>query len=160
MRRDSTGSDSLASLLDLWLWPLTATRALVNMAPQFLSQPILPNLNLGTVYNVTPENSSAPQTEVEVLSRHSYGRQLGRINDVLSALTRSEVLDVEKLPKGDQESIEEFKKLAKDIAEIKQRGLLKRTEHLAEELGRLRLVDERAFARAAKLLEPVTGKQS
>ena len=69
-----------------FLWPLAAARSwssLMNLAPQFLSQPINPGWTLGSVINITENNSSAPDTEREVLSHHSYGRQLGRIIDAL-----------------------------------------------------------------------------
>jgi hypothetical protein len=52
------------------------------VAPQALVQPILP----GWTLNINSQNSSAPQTEVDVVARHSYGRQIGRIADALRAL--------------------------------------------------------------------------
>ena len=45
-------------------------------------QPILP----GWTLNINSINSTAPQTEVDVVSKHSYGRQLGRMSDVLELL--------------------------------------------------------------------------
>jgi transposase InsO family protein len=53
-----------------------------GLAPQSLIQPILP----GWTITINGINSSAPQTEVEVVQRHSYGRQLGRMADALEAL--------------------------------------------------------------------------
>ena len=60
-------------------WMRSWTQA---FAPQNLVQPILP----GWTLNVNAFNSSAPQTEAEVLQKHSYGRQLGRIADALAVL--------------------------------------------------------------------------
>ena len=53
-----------------------------GLAPQSLTQPILP----GWPITINGINSSAPQTEVEVVQHHSYGRQLGRVADALEAL--------------------------------------------------------------------------
>src|SRR4051812_4301999 len=44
--------------------------------PGNLVQPILP----GWTLNINSINSTAPQTEVDVVSKHSYGRQLGRLS--------------------------------------------------------------------------------
>jgi hypothetical protein len=49
--------------------------ASLRLAPNFLNQPILP----GWMITINGINSSAPQTEMEVVQRHSYGRQLGRM---------------------------------------------------------------------------------
>ena len=54
----------------------------MHLVPQTLVQPILP----GWTLNVNAFNSSAPQTEAEIVQRHSYGRQLGRIAEALAAL--------------------------------------------------------------------------
>jgi len=50
-------------------------------APVF-SQPILP----GWTFNVNNYNSTSPRTEGLVVSKFSYGRQLGQISDALAAL--------------------------------------------------------------------------
>lgn len=143
-----------------WLWPLSAMKALLDPAPPSLSQPILPNWTFGTVYNITEDNSSAPQTEVEVLRRHSYGRQLGRITDALSVFVRSNVLDKEGLSESDRSSLNSFTELADSIGEIKASEALKRAERLATELTYLRKTRPDIFERAVRLLEPVTTRVS
>ena len=50
-------------------------------APGF-SQPILP----GWTINVNSNNSTSPRTEGLVVSKFSYGQQLGRISDALEAI--------------------------------------------------------------------------
>ena len=50
-------------------------------APGF-SQPILP----GWTINVNSNNSTSPRTEGLVVSKFSYGRQLGQISDALAAI--------------------------------------------------------------------------
>ena len=47
------------------------------LAPTNLAQPILSGWSLNI------NNFTAPQTEVNVLAKHSYGRQIGRISDAL-----------------------------------------------------------------------------
>jgi hypothetical protein len=51
------------------------------VAPGF-SQPILP----GWTINVNSNNSTSPRTEGLVVSRFSYGRQLGAISEALEAI--------------------------------------------------------------------------
>jgi hypothetical protein len=150
--------DPALALLAPWLWAFSAMKAwlpLVSLAPQALAQPILPNLTLGTVYNITGDNSSAPQTELEVLSQHSYGRQLGRITNALSVFIRSGVLNNERLSEADRSSLNGFTELAQSIEEIKTREALKRMERLAAELAHLKETKPDAYDRAVKLLEPV-----
>ena len=52
-----------------------------GVAPGF-SQPILP----GWTINVNSNNSTSPRTEGLVVSKFSYGRQLGQISDALAAI--------------------------------------------------------------------------
>ena len=52
-----------------------------SAAPVF-SQPILP----GWTINVNSNNSTSPSTEGLVVSKFSYGRQLGQISDALAAI--------------------------------------------------------------------------
>jgi len=60
---------------------ITNPLAAWNLAPVF-AQPILP----GWTINVNSNNSSSPRTEGLVVSRFSYGLQLGRISDALAAI--------------------------------------------------------------------------
>ena len=66
----------------LWPWRLAAS----GLAPQTLTQPINPGWSFGNVINVTSSNSSSPDTEREIVSRHSYGRQIGRMMDAIELL--------------------------------------------------------------------------
>ena len=63
------------SLMDLW-------RPWLSTGPGTLVQPLLP----GWTLNLNSNNSTAPQTEANVVAKHSYGRQIGRISDALRAL--------------------------------------------------------------------------
>jgi hypothetical protein len=66
-------------------WLRTWSSAM-QAVPQKFDQSINPGWSFGPSLTINSGNSSAPQTEVEVLQRHSYGRQLGRISEVLEAL--------------------------------------------------------------------------
>src|SRR4051812_22239278 len=61
---------------------LRAWQAMWRMAPDNLAQSILQ----GWTLNINSNNSTAPQTEMEVVARHSYGRQIGRMSDALELL--------------------------------------------------------------------------
>jgi hypothetical protein len=65
-----------------------AMRSVPQSLPQSLTQAINPGWNFGPTLNINSGNSSAPQTEVDVLQHHSYGRQLGRISEALEALIK------------------------------------------------------------------------
>jgi hypothetical protein len=78
-------------------------------APAFV-QPILP----GWTINVNSNNSNSPRTEGLVVSRFSYGHQLGRISDALEAIVRT-------LPAKTQEDpdVAEFMKMKAAIDVLK-----------------------------------------
>src|SRR4051794_27021817 len=99
------------SLFDPRNWP-----PLAGLAPQSLSQPILPGWNVGNVITVTDRNSRSPETEREIVAEHSYGRQLGRLTDAVAAL-------IEELPPASRvnKSFEELLELRGTIEKIKLR---------------------------------------
>ena len=100
----------------------------MSLAPNTLVQPILP----GWTVNVNGFNSSAPQTETEVVQRHSYGRQLGRITDALAVL-----LD-ERDPARADERFEDFRTMKDEIDAIKGGNAVARVERLLADLDLLK----------------------
>ena len=112
-------------------------------APQNLLQPILP----GWTFNINSNNSSAPQTEAEVVQRHSYGRQIGRIADALAALVAAAPAKVQQ-----DEKVADFVALQKDIARIKCEAAERRVQRLAADLDLLKKADPAAFARLRQAL--------
>jgi hypothetical protein len=117
----------LAWWSELWREAYSRTASLPSLAPQALSQPILPGWLFANSINVTEDNSSSPETEREIVAKYSYGRQLGRIIDVLSEL-------IERWPgevPGDR-SVERFAELRDDIEKIKTRGIVRAISELAE----------------------------
>lgn len=112
-------------------------------APQSLVQPILP----GWTFNLNSNNSSAPQTEAEIVQRHSYGRQLGRIADALAVLVAAAPAKVR-----DDECVEKFLELKQDIDRVKREAAAERVRRLSADLDLLKKTDRDEFERLAKAL--------
>ena len=117
----------LAWWSQLWRETYARSTQFPPLAPQVFTQPILPGWLFANNINVTEENSSSPETEREITAKHSYGRQLGRITDVLGAL-------IEKWPGGapDDPSVRQFAKMRDDIEKIKEKQIVQAISELAE----------------------------
>jgi hypothetical protein len=105
------------------------------LAPNTLVQPILPG------WTVNLFNSSAPQTEAEVVQRHSYGRQLGRISEALAVLVAERDAD-----RTDQR-FDDFRAMKDQIDEIKGGNVVARVERLLSDLDRLKRSEPEVYAR-------------
>lgn len=135
-----------------WAWAMPWSAAVAGrapwfgVAPQSLDQPINPGWTFGNVITVNSANSSAPDTEREVVSRHSYGRQIGRLMDAVAALA-------DGLPKtADDERIKEFRALAAKVEQIKEEMAPRRLERLRRDLEQLKQNDKKAWAELRDLL--------
>lgn len=117
----------LAWWSELWRQAYSRTAPLPSLAPQALSQPILPGWLFANSINVTEENSSSPRTERDIVAKYSYGRQLGRVIDVLGEL-------IERWPGGapDDLPVQRFAELRDDIEKIKTRGIARAISELAD----------------------------
>jgi hypothetical protein len=118
-------------------------------APQNVVQPILPGWVFGNTVSVTEQNSSAPDTERDIVAMHSYGRQLGRLIDAV-------ILLIQNLPKTDQDArpFEELMKLSQDIEDIKSRAATRGIDRIAADLATLKEAKPAEYDRvAAKLRE-------
>jgi hypothetical protein len=93
---------------------------------------------LGPVVNITESNSSAPDTEREVLAHHSYGRQLGRIIDALSVVIEEALPDPARLEPAQRACLADFKQMSGEIRKIKEAEALKRVERIARDLAFLK----------------------
>lgn len=122
----STAFDASA-LLQQW-------RAMAQLVPQNLTQPILP----GWTFNVNAFNSSAPQTEAEIVQKHSYGRQLGRITEVLEVLVQAHD------PARKERRFADFREMVDQIDTIKATGAKARIEQLLKDLDVLKVLDRNA----------------
>ena len=73
----------------------------------------------GNQISVNLGEAGSPEAEAEILRRvGSYGRQLGKIDDVLAVLIKH--LDRKSLSPGETEAIKEFEDMSKQIAKIKR----------------------------------------
>jgi len=120
--------------------------AFAGAMPSF-TQPILP----GWTFNIDSNNSSSPRTEGLVVSRFSYGRQLGQINDALAAIIAALPPATRALPQ-----VERFIDMKTRIDALKDDNLDDRVASVAAELAALkRRKDKSAFDRASAPLRQV-----
>jgi hypothetical protein len=115
-------------------------------APRNFVQPILPGW-FGIVTNITEQNSSAPDTEREIVAAQSYGRQLGRVMDALAVV-------IADLPKEQQDApaFEEFAKLRREIDDIKAQAAARHLERIAADLATLKATKPEEYERLAATL--------
>lgn len=131
-------SPAAAGAPQLWQWWANYLKAISHWSGTDLSvqQPILPDWTLaGVVINET--NSSDPAMERAIVSRQSYGKQIGRTIDALAALIEETKL-VDKL----QPPFEEFFALKKEIDDVKADT---RFEQTLTDLKMLKKTDEEKF---------------
>jgi hypothetical protein len=134
-----------------WAWAMPWSAAVTGrspwfgVAPQMLTQPINPGWSFGNI-TVNSSNSSAPDVEQTIVSRHSYGRQIGRLTDAVAALA-------DALPKAaDDARIKEFRELAAQIERIKKEAAPKRVERLRRDLEEIKRNDKEQWEELKRLL--------
>jgi hypothetical protein len=104
--------------------------------PDQLFQPILP----GWTLNVNSNNSTAPTTEADVVARHSYGRQLGRISDALDRLITERH---GRMPKDKR--FADFLAMKHEIDAIKRDAAAARIEQMSSDLALLKTQDDKRY---------------
>jgi len=125
------------------MWP-----GLPVQAPRNLTQPILPGWTIGPVLTVNETNSSSPQTEADIVARHSYGRQLGRLADAVSALVE------ERSPDAPADGrITAFTAMTREIEQVKLDAAAARVDQLVRDLAELRQARPDDHARLRSALE-------
>ena len=135
--RSATTPDPLSAWLQQpWRW--------WGLAPQQLTQPINPGWSFGNLI-VNNANSSAPEVEQAVVSRHSYGRQIGRMMEALVAIAEASP-SLAKDPR-----VGSLIDLAEDVERIKQATAEERLEHLREELEELKANNPEAWRKLSAL---------
>ena len=113
-------------------------QAMWRGAPDDLVQPILP----GWTFNINSSNSTAPQTEVDVVAKHSYGRQIGRMSDALEFLIEERY---GKTPEDKRFS--DFLTMKHEIDNVKQDAAATRIERFVKDLALLKAQDQEQYAR-------------
>ena len=126
-----------AALAPWWL-ALQAAQAMA-LAPRTLTQPINPGWTFGNVI-VNEQNSTAPDTEQEIVRRHSYGRQIGRMMDAVELLIEHAPPAVKK----DKRAVA-LQKIEREVDAIKRAQAQQRLERLRDELKLLKRADSKAW---------------
>lgn len=111
-----------------------------NLAPNTLTQSILPGWSL---FTVNESNSTAPETEQRIVARDSYGRQIGRMMDVIEVLLGG--IDSEALSEEAQKAVAGFEALKTRIDETKADAQKERQARLIEDLQALKRRDQAQF---------------
>jgi len=100
------------------------------------SQSILPGWSL---FTVNENNSSDPATEQRIVAGNSYGRQIGRMMDVLDELVKANPA-VAKTDAGIA-----FEKLRLEVQDVKNDTRTDRLKRLMDDLKALKKDDPKAF---------------
>ena len=142
------------NMISAWAKPPASASPAVSLAPQTLSQAILPGWLFANTVNVTEENSSSPETERQIVAAHSYGQQLGRILDVVNEL-------IAERPAGapDVQSIRDFENLWRDIEKIKLQPAVRRIEQAITDLAEVKQQDSGEYQRLAAELRSILEDQ-
>jgi hypothetical protein len=130
-----------------WRLALQATQALA-VVPRSLTQPINPGWTFGNLIQVTEQNSTAPDTEQQIVSQHSYGRQIGRLMDAVELLLEHSDADTRGDPRA-----EDFATLQRDVQAIKEAQMAARLRRLRDELISLRRDHPEAWRELRALLK-------
>ena len=130
-----------------WRLALQATQALA-LVPQSLTQPINPGWTFGNLIQVNERNSSAPDTEQQIVGRHSYGRQIGRVMDAVDLL-----LEHADAATRDDARAQDFSALQRDVQAIKREQAAARLQRLRDELIALRRDHPNAWRELRALLD-------
>lgn len=135
---DTTTSDNEFGWPWTLRWPAGGGAPALAFAPERLWQPINTGWTFGNL-TINTDNSSAPQIEQQVLNRHSYGRQIGRLMDAVEVL-------IAAVPKAKSaEGVQDFLDLAAEVHAIKEAGRETRLGRLRGELEALKVQDPQAW---------------
>ena len=115
-----------------------------RVAPNELNQPILPGWIFAGTVTVNERNSSAPETEREIVAAESYGRQIGRMSDALAVLIAEWPEDKPK-----PEAIREFEELRTRVDEIKLGLASRRAKRFLDDMAVLKRDNAEEFRRLA-----------
>jgi hypothetical protein len=129
-----------------WRLALQATQAMA-LAPHSLTQPINTGWTFGNLIQVTEANSTAPDTERQIVNRHSYGRQIGRVMDAVELLLEHTDANARDDPRA-----KDFVALLSDVQAIKREQSAARLQRLRDELVSLRRDHPEAWRELRALL--------
>jgi hypothetical protein len=127
--------------LQPWQWWVSYLRALGGTWPALdtsFQQPILPGWSFAGVV-VNENNSTDPAMEHAIVSRQSYGKQIGRMMDVVAELSRLSSVDRNAPP------FKAFFEVVDDIEKIKCEAADARFEKTLQDLEALKKDDKEKF---------------
>jgi len=130
-----------ADSLQPWQWWVNYLRALGGAWQPFdtsFQQPILPGWSFAGVV-VNESNSSDPAMEHAIVSQQSYGKQIGRMMNVVTALAELSSVNRNASP------YKEFFELVDDVEEIKRKAVDARFEKTLKDLEALKENDQERF---------------
>jgi len=136
-------------------WPWEAWASAVqslnsNFVPHQLQQAINPGWIFAQGVTINSQNSSAPETERAVVAVESYGRQIGRMADLLAVLVTERPAD-----KGERPEIIAFRNMYDKIQRVKTEAARGRVEQLLADIDALRSIPPDDQARLAAGLEKI-----
>ena len=99
-------------------------------------------------FTINHINSRAPVTEAAVVARHSYGRQIGRISDLLHLLLTTRHPDL-----LDEEAAAEFMAMWREVEAIKATGAAERVRQLAKDLASIKAENPDEYMQLRNLLK-------
>jgi len=109
-------------------------QAMWRAGPDNFIQPILP----GWTFNINSGNSTEPRTELEVVAKHSYGRQLGRVSDALALLIE------ERHGKAPEDKrFSDFLSMKRAIDDVKRAAAATRIDGIIKDLALLEAQDDK-----------------
>ncbi len=119
----------------------------LKLAPTNLNQSILPGWSFLTI---NENNSTSPETEQYVLARHSYGRQIGRMMDLVAEMAKDASPEIKT---GD--AYRKFNDVVTDVDKAKKEAAGIRRQRLLEDLAGLKSADfEALVSEARKSVKP------
>jgi predicted unusual protein kinase regulating ubiquinone biosynthesis (AarF/ABC1/UbiB family) len=109
-------------------------------------QPINPGWTFGNL-TINEQNSSAPDTERDIVAVDSYGRQLGHIIDALAVL-------IQEQPQWTRKpAFEQLITMRAKIEQIKARSAARRLDRIAADIVELRNNDKSEYRRLVEKLQ-------
>ena len=126
-------------LMQMWasLWP---------GVPEHLAQSINQGW-FGTSFFINSNNSSAPQTEMDVVAKYSYGRQINKISDALELLIQERP---SKTPNDERFSI--FLTMKREIDDLKLESVATRVQEVTNDLALLKERNKEQYTRVRDAL--------
>jgi hypothetical protein len=121
----NTSNRSTTPAWSVWPWPPFFFDLPGRIESVGFEQPINPGWTFGNLISVTEQNSSAPDTERQIVATESYGRQLGWVIDALAELIVEQPEAIQQKP-----AIKELISLRKKIERIKLHSAAYRLDRL------------------------------